>query len=359
MSGTPEVTWRYFPVMQFFPTRFIVTTLTVSAASAVSTLAVQPRSTESPRAIVERASHDFGQAEQGAKLVHRFTIRNAGGSPLTITRMAMSMRGMTARVTPTILPGKEGTLTVEWDTSSAKGEMEGKAVLDVNDPAAPQLAFILTAVVKPAVEFLPYQAVFASVYQHEAGHRSIRVVNNREQPLTISRLEQQGDHFQASIKPVESGRVYELQVTVPETVPPGKYTEAVFLYTDDPKIPRHMVPVNIIVKPELSVSPEAVDFGRVNLKELARNPSMGELLRQTLILRKRAGKFSITSLSSDIPGVTALQSPEASAASEAFRIDVTLVRDRLQAGPLNGSVRIRTNDERIPEIVVPVRGVVE
>ena len=344
--------------MQFLPTGLSITALALIAAFAASPEAAQHRA-ESPRAIVERASHDFGNAEQGAKLVHRFTIRNAGSSPLTVTQMSMSMRGMTARVTPTILPGNEGTLTVEWDTARAKGSVEGKAVLEVNDPVSPQLSFVLTAVVKQAVDFLPYQAVFASVYQGEPGSRTIRVVNNQEQPLAISRLEQLGEHFEASIKPVESGRVYELQVTVPGTVQPGRYTEAVFLYTDDPKVPRHMVPVNIIVKPDLSASPDAVDFGQVSLKELARNPSSADLLRQTLIVRKGSGKFSITALSSDVPGVTALQSPEGSTSSDAFRIDVVLVADRLQAGPINGSIRIRTNDQRIPEIIVPVRGVIE
>jgi hypothetical protein len=345
--------------MQLLPSGLFLATLATVAALTASPGAVPPQASDSPRAIVERASHDFGNAEEGARLVQKFSIRNAGGSALTVTRMSMTVRGMTARVTPTILPGTEVALTVEWDTAGAKGPVEGKAVLDVNDPVTPQLSFTLTAVVKQAIEFLPYQAVFASVYQGEPGHRTVRVVNNREQPFAVSRLEQQGDHFEASIRPVEAGRVYELQVTVPASVPSGRYTEAVFLYTDDPKMPRHMVPVNIIVKPELSISPEAVDFGRVSLKELATNPSAMNLLRQTLIVRKRAGKFSIASLSSDVPGVTALKSPDGHISSDAFRIDVVLVKDRLQAGHIDGSIRIRTNDVRVPELVVPVRGVIE
>jgi len=362
MAGTPFFARRLPHAMYFFFAEFSLTTigaLMMTAGFAAGLQVAQPQASEAPRAIVENASHDFGSAEPGAKLVHQFTIRNGGTSALAIARVTLSARGMTAKVKPTILPGKEETFTVEWDTTGAKGAIEGKAVLDVNDPASPQLAFVLTADVKPSVEFLPYQAVFTSVYQGEPGRKSIRIVNHREPPLAINRLERQGEHFEASIKPVESGRVYELEITVPDTVPPGRYTEAVFLYSDDPKMPRYMVPVNIIVKADVSVNPEAVDFGRVRLTELARNPSSVDLLKQTLILRKRAGKFSITAVTSDIPSITIQRFPDGNSSSDAFRIDVTLLKDGLRPGPIDGRIRIRTDDERFPELVLPVHGVIE
>ena len=237
-----------------------------------------------------------------------------------------------------------------------KGTVEGKAVLEVNDPATPQITFVLTGVVKQGVEFLPHQAIYASLYQGESGHRSVRIVNNRERPLVISRLEQRGEHFHAVITPVESGKLYELEVTVPATNPPGRYSEAVFLYTDDPKMPRLMVPVNVLVKRDVYANPEAVDFGRVALTELADRSSVLDLLTQSFIVRKRAGKFSITTVMSDVPFVTIRRSPEAEGSSEAFRIDVALMRDRLQPGPISGSIRIRTDDKQFPELIVPIRG---
>jgi len=318
-----------------------------------------PQASESPRAIVESAAHDFGNVEQGARLVHQFFIRNAGTSPLTVTRLALSVPGMTAKVKPTILPGTQETLTIEWDTASAKGPIEGNAVLDVNDPAQPHLAFVLTAVINQAIEFLPYQAVFTSVYQGEPGRRTVRIVNHREQPLAISRLEQQGDHFHASLSAVEAGREYSVDVTVSETVAPGRYSEAVFLYTDDPKMPRYMLPVNIIVKADVSVNPEAVDFGHVSLAELTRHPSSLDLYRQTLILRTRSGKLSLKSVTSDLACVTSRRSPDGNTSSDAFRIDVVLVQKALRSGPIDGSITIRTDDTRFPELVVPVHGVID
>lgn len=309
-----------------------------------------------PQAVVPSLSYDFGSVEQGSKVVHRFTVRNAGTAPLTLTRLSLSGRGMTAKMKPALSPGEEAALTIEWDTASVKGAVEGKAVLEVNDPAKPEITFVLTGIVKEAIEFRPYQAVFASIYRGEAGHRSVRIAINRERPLVISRLEQQGDHFRAIIKPVEPGKLYELQVMVPATIPPGRYQEAVFLYTDDPKLPRIMVPVNVLVKSDLYASPEVVDFGRVSLRELAAKPSLLDLLTQSLMVRKRAGKFSVTDVTSDLPFLTMRRSPEENESSDAFRIDVSLVKGRLQPGPITGRIRILTDDKEFPELIVPVRG---
>jgi hypothetical protein len=314
---------------------------------------------QGPQAILPNLSHDFGSVEQGSKVVHQFTIRNAGTASLTLTRLSLSESGMTAKMRPAILPGEQATLTVEWDTAGVKGTVEGKAVLEVNDPAKPQITFVLTGVVKQPIEFLPYQAIFASVYRGESGHRSVRIVNNRERPLGISRLEQQGEHFHAAFKPVESGKLYELEVTVPASVPPGRYTEAVFLYTDDPKMPRLMVPVNVLVKPDVYANPETVDFGRVALRELAHNSSALDLLTQSFIVRKRAGNFSITTVTSDIPFVTIRRSPDGEGSAEAFRIDVALMNNRLQPGPISGTIRILTDDKEFPELIVAVRGEIQ
>ena len=265
---------------------------------------------------------------------------------------------MTARMRPSILAGEQAALTIEWDTAGLQGVVEGKAVLEVNDPAKPQLTFVLTGVVKQAIEFIPYQAIFASVYQGERGHRSVRIANNRERPLGITRLEQQGQHFHAVVTPVQPGKLYELNVTVPATVPPGRYSEAVFLYTDDPKMTRLMVPVNVLVKPDVYANPETVDFGRVSMTELANNPSVLDLVTQSFIVRKRAGSFSIISVTSDVPFVTIRCSPHGKS-SEVFRIDVALTRDRVRPGPISGSIRIRTDDKQFRELIVSVRGEIQ
>ena len=51
--------------------------------------------------------------------------------------------------------------------------------------------------------------------------------------------------------------------------------------------------------------------------------------------------------------------PRAKGTSESFRLDVSLVKSKLQQGPLEGSIRILTTAEDFPEIVVRVSGTVK
>ena len=121
-----------------------------------------------------------------------------------------------------------------------------------------------------------------------------------------------------------------------------------------------MVPVNVLVKPDLFANPETVGyFGRVALKELVDKPSVLDLLTQSVVVRKRAGNFSITSVTSDIPFVTIRRSPEGEGSSEVFRIDVALMKDRLRPGSISGSLRILTDDKQFPELIVLVRGEIQ
>jgi hypothetical protein len=320
--------------------------------------AVAQAAAPAPHAVVADTSHDFGRVEQGAKLVHHFVVRNTGGAPLTLSRLSLSQPAMSAKIKPEILPGGEAALSIEWNTAGLHGAVEGRAVLELNDPASPVLALVLTADVKQPIEFTPYPAVYASLYQGESARRTLRVDINRERPLAIGRLEQQGEHFQATVRPVVPGRSYELEVNVPATTSPGRYSEAVFLYTDDPQLPRLMVPVNVLVKTELYANPEKVDFGKVALAQLGAGASMLDLLTQSFIVRKRAGRFSITGLTSDLPFLSLRRLPDAGEA-EGFRIDVALSKDGLRPGPISGSITLLTDDKQFPRLVIPVSGEVQ
>ena len=145
-----------------FQIRFLVMTLCVTVMTAVfiaSPRAAQQQVSQAPHAIVPNLSHDFGTIEQGSKVVHQFTIRNTGNAALTLMRLSLSASGMTAKMRPSVLPGEQAALTIEWDTAGVNGAVEGKAVVEVNDPARPQITFVLTGVVKQAIEFLPYQVL--------------------------------------------------------------------------------------------------------------------------------------------------------------------------------------------------------
>ena len=304
--------------------------------------------------VVPERTHTFGTVKQGETITHTFVIRNTGSAPLKIARMELSQQGMTARMKPVIPPGEEGQITVRWDTARLKGDISGEVVLHLDDPGQPPVVLLLKGVVKPVLEVLPSSAVFLSVFKGESIEQTVTIINNEERPLTITRLEPRGQHFLADLRAVDPGKVYQLVVRVPPETPPGRYREAIDVHTDQAERSPIKIAVNILVKTELYVFPDSVDFCIVNLEDLARTPSLIESIKQPVLVKKRQGNFEIKSVTSDLPFFTISQDP--ADRSGTFRIDVGLDRDKLRPGEIQGSLRIRTDDTEFPELLVPVRG---
>jgi hypothetical protein len=183
----------------------------------------------------------------------------------------------------------------------------------------------------------------------------VTIVNNEEQPLNITRIEPAGTHFTAALESVTPGKVQRLRVTVPPDTVPGRYREAVYLHTDHPLHAKLRVGVNVLVKNDLYVIPETMELGRVGLDSLTRNPERLKSLGRTFLVKKRHGEFEIKSITSDVPALRITQSP-AAGTSGTFRIDVSLDRNGLNPGTIDGSLRIKTDDSEFPELVVPVSG---
>ena len=311
---------------------------------------------DAPHAVVSEGRYEFGALRQGEKVSHCFAIRNDGSAPLEISGMALSLPGMTARGSPAIAPGQAGQVCVDLDTSDLGLEVNATTRLDLNDPVRPQITLVLHGRVKQPIDMIPFSAVFAAVFKGERAERHITIVNNEAEPLKILRLAPEGEHFKASIKTVDAGRVYDLAVDIPPDVPPGRYGEFINLETDNQKFPHLRVGVNIFVKTDVYAFPDAVDFGVVSTAQLTEHPEMAEGLAQGFLLKKRAGTFRITSIETDVPALRITQTPEGD--SGTFRIEVALVLDKLRPGSLAGQIRLRTTDSEFPEVVIPVRGTV-
>jgi hypothetical protein len=238
---------------------------------------------------VPERTHTFGTVKQGETITRTFVIRNTGSAPLKIARMELSERGITARIKPMIPPGEEGQITVRWDTGRLKGDVSGEVVLHPEDPAQPPVVLLLEGVVKPALEVLPSRAVFLSVFKGESKEQTVTIINNEVRPFAITRLEPRGQHFFADLRAVDPGKVYQLVVRVAPETPPGRYSEALDVHTNQAERSPIKIAVNVLVKTELYVFPDTVDFGTVNLADLARTPSLIESTTQTVLVKKRQG----------------------------------------------------------------------
>jgi len=197
---------------------------------------------------------------------------------------------------------------------------------------------VVKGIVTPPLSIEPIPAVFLSLFKGEKGERLLRVVNNEERPVAVTRVET-GPHVVASLAMVKPGKVFKVAVRPAPDVPVGRYEESLTLKTDNPAASQITLPVHLFVKADLYADPDAVDFGAVRLDQ-ARTPGVAALLAETLLVKRREGSFEITSVACDLPAVAVTRSPEAP--SDSFTIDVRLRPETLRPGKLDGTIPIKT-----------------
>lgn len=309
-----------------------------------------------PQAVFDTLQQNFGRVDQGAVVRQTFHLRNTGDSPLRIEQVKFSMPGMRIRSRQELAPGETAEVRVEWDTHGYSLDVEGQTLLLLNDPQQPRVVLTSTGEVRAPLEILPRPALYLSQYRGETTTSSLEIRNNRNEPLQISRIEPKGSHFQASLETLEKGKRYKLLVQGKDGAQIGRYRESVVLHTNDPAYPRLNIEVNTLVKADLHVSQETVDFGRLSLAELRRQPDKLELTRQTLTVRNREGAMRITGLKSDLGGLTLSPTPQV--AAQAFQIEVGLDLAQLQPGPLNGVIELHTDNPAMASLSIPVSGVI-
>lgn len=309
-----------------------------------------------PQAVFDTLQQSFGRVDQGSVVSQTFQLRNAGDSPLRIEQAKFSMPGMRIRARQDIAPGETAEVKIEWNTRGYSLEVEGQTLLVLNDPQQPRVILTSSGEVRAPIDILPRPALYLSQYRDEPATGSLEIRNNRAEPLKIERIEPKGDHFQASLETLEDGKRYRLVVKGADKAELGRYQEAVVLHTSDPAHPRLHIEVNTLVKADVHVSQEAVDFGRLSLAELQRQPDKLELTRQTLIVSNRQGDMRITDLKSGVDGLQLSPLPEA--AAQNFKIDVGLDLAQLKPGPLTGVIELRTDNPSVASLSIPVSGVI-
>jgi len=299
-------------------------------------------------------SANFGQVSQGETVSVKFQIRNSGTEPLTITGLEFSMPGMNARVKQEIAAGSIAEILINWDTSRLRGEVKGQAVLTLSDPQIPKVVLTLRGKVVPSIEILPKPAVYISQFSGEGKSASLRIRNNRQRQLKLVRLESMGEYFQAEYEVLEDGKLFEITITIPAETPIGRYRESLLVHTDDPELERIHLEINALVKADVFINLDVVDFGRVSRARIQSNPEVLDFLTQTFVINRREGERSINAVKSDIPFIWVKQEPEGR--SNAFRLDAGLKTESLVNGRFEGQIILSTDDPGFPELNIPVKG---
>ena len=312
---------------------------------------------DGPSVRLESTFGNFGKVRQGVVISQKFSIGNMGNRELRVEKIEFSAPGMNVAVKQAIAPGVTTALDLTLDTSHQPRDVEVSAVVYLNDPLHPKVRLTIAGTVIPPIEFLPMRNFYLSQFQGETRSRSVTLLNNQESDIQITKLEPRGEYFVASFKELKMGRQYLVNVTASANAPIGRHFESLVVHTNDPNYPSIHLQVNLLVKPDIFLAPEEVDFGRISINRLKQDAALLELVQQNVVINRRQGKMSILSAESDIPAISVKAEPKGP--SQTFMLMVGLKSEKLKRGEIQGSIRLKTDDPDFPEFLIPVTGVIE
>jgi hypothetical protein len=87
---------------------------------------------------IPNTKFNFGHMKEGDKVRHTWVVKNTGSAPLMIANVQTSC-GCTAPFYPKepILPGKEGEITLEFNSAGKGGHVQKNALIIANSDNAP------------------------------------------------------------------------------------------------------------------------------------------------------------------------------------------------------------------------------
>src|SRR5437867_5167868 len=208
-------------------------------ATSSSTAKAVPAVAVGPRIQFAETIFDFGRIDSGTVARHDFVFTTTGAAKLEIKDVRPGCGCTTAGTwDKEVEPGKTGVIPLQFNSSGFSGAVIKSAAVTCNDPAQSNLVLQIKGNVWKPIDVTPSMVVFMVTSENQTNEtRSVRIVNNLEEPIELSDLQCTNSSFRAELKTVRPGKEFELQVTALPPFPENRMVTAVTLKTSYPTNP--------------------------------------------------------------------------------------------------------------------------
>ena len=309
---------------------------------------------DGPKAVMPETRFAFGTAIRGAGIEHAFVLRSEGSAALRILEIRTTAPLLLDRMPAQIEPGAEIKLLVRLDTSKLSGPFDGEILISLNDPALPEARLVFEGRVVPPIEVSPRPAYFVAARRGERRQTALEIINHEAEPLRIESVEHPLERFTTKLETLEEGRRYRLSLILNPDGPGGKQMETILVKTSSRTRPLLKIPANTYLRERIYTFPDTVDLGTLRLTDINAQPDLLQGMAQILMVYQPGGTDFRVNLRTDLP-VLELKW-ERGPRGDRFQATIALTREKLEAGPIKGSIVIETNDPEFPRLTVPVTG---
>jgi hypothetical protein len=254
-------------------TKNLLLSFSIVALSAVAQAADQtpapaaaaptPASTNSsgPKIQFAESVYDFGKVSAGDPVKHEFVFTNTGNELLILTNVQPSCGCTTAgEWSHQVEPGKTGTIPVQFNSSAYNGPVTKTVTVTSNDKGQPTVVLQIKGTVWKPIDVQP-QFVMLSVNAESQSNdtKLVHIVNNGDEPLTLSAPESNNKAFIAELVTNTPGKDYNLNISTVGPLDAGVQGQ-VSIKTSSTKTPVLNVTAWANVAPAVAFAPSVLSL---------------------------------------------------------------------------------------------------
>lgn len=334
----------------------LVALLTTAALPAVAgaQTAQEDAAAAGPALVVEESEVDFGTVVRGNDRTHDFVLRNEGSEPLEIERVESSCGCTVASFDRVVPPGGTGKVTAVLETLKLNGPGTTDLKVHSNDPENPVQGLQVHFDVVSRIAADPGYARWLTVQGEEQGTLGQTLWAVDGKPFEVLDVETPGSHITAEFRPATEaerredveGPQWRVELSLDSWAPVGAIEGPALVRLSHPEQKVAPIPLSGFVRPMIFIEPQKGEWGTVELDGVERVAFN--------VRNFSSDSISITEVEPGIEGVTA--NVETREPGRQYRVELVFDPDVVPEGPFDTSMRIWTDNEKMPAVSVPLRG---
>jgi hypothetical protein len=350
---------------------------------------------EKPELTFSNTRYEFGELYRGQKSSFAFKFRNTGKAPLEIRSIHSACGCINTKVEPRtrFLPGEEGNVSFEFDSTWFSGPVTKTITIDSNDLAQPTTVLTVGARVIEELRASPAIISAGEISKDSSSDFNLSVdliakakgTDVAANPASIAKIPAEQEALKKSLETPtttlkilgvttsskslvaeyapQAGNRQQIRIRLRGPLPSGPFRERVTIWNTSTYQKEYVVPIIAEVVGHLRPSTRYIEFGVVK---------PGEKSRRILTLVSDDESFKVEGVTVELRKSETLQKFEGSelisSAIERTSRNTTVtfelrVPQKLQFSRssinISGTILVRTNDADMKELRVPFFGVLQ
>jgi len=216
---------------------------------------------DGPRIKFQTTAPNVGKLKGTEPVKYTFIFTNTGTQPLEITSVVPHCGcTVSGEWTKRVEPGQSGTIPIQVNVAPnwPSAPFTKTVTVNCNDTSQPPVTLSITGTIWKPIE-APQFVQLNVPPDSTAGVASVvRIINNMDEPVTLSAPESNNKAFTAQIKTNQPGKEFDLVVSAVPPLSPGSVQGQITIKTSSTNMPVLSISVFANVQPAIGIYPAQV-----------------------------------------------------------------------------------------------------